>query len=133
MHISSRLPANSALLTDFAASRSTQRGKTRTLGVTVRIAKLITRWLAILSLSLLVTLPLVIGITALGTHIDVETYYEKYGRPPVGEDDLGVGFVGLSALVVYSVGSFVVIWPFALWGSHKIFRRRVGQQKAVQS
>jgi hypothetical protein len=88
-----------------------------------RPLKLIARWMAALLLSLLIALPAALAAATFGASLAEEEYYEGRERPPLGEDDLGFGLYGLAAIVVYGAGSFIVVWPFAFWGSYRLVRR----------
>lgn len=90
-----------------------------------RSLKLIARWSAALLLSLLIALPGAFAAATFGFSLAEQEYYEGRERPPLGEDDLGLGLVALGAIVLYGSGAFIVVWPFALWGSYRFVRRVV--------
>ncbi len=89
----------------------------------MRAATVLARWIAATLLSVLVTLPPALAVASFGVQLEENKYYAGRQRPPQGQDDLGLGFVGLSALIVYGGGSFIVLWPFALWGSYRLVRK----------
>ena len=88
-----------------------------------RAALLSVRWVIVAVLSLIMTFPFVLGVTLTGMHMEEQKYYAQYGKAPPGEKDLGLGFVGLGAFVFYSLASFAIAWPIALWGSYKLAKR----------
>jgi hypothetical protein len=87
--------------------------------------KLIARWSAALLLSLLITLPCAFAAAIFGASLTEQEYYAGRERPPLGEDDLGLGLAALGATMLYGAGAFVVVWPLALWGSYRFARRVV--------
>lgn len=87
-----------------------------------RVAKLVVRCTAAAVLSLLVTLPTSMGIASYAAHVLEERYYAGMERPPLGEDDLGIGFVGVAAIGLFGL-SVAVLWPLAFWGSYRLVRK----------
>lgn len=90
-----------------------------------RSLKLIARWSAALLLSLMIALPGAFAAAIFGASLAEQEYYAGRERPPLGEDDLGLGLVAAGAIFLYGAGAFIVVWPFALWGSYRFVRRVV--------
>jgi hypothetical protein len=90
-----------------------------------RSLKFIAHWSAALLLSLLIALPGAFAAATFGASLAEREYYAGRERPPLGEDDLGLGLVAVGAFFLYGTGAFIVVWPFALWGSYRFVRRVV--------
>ena len=86
----------------------------------VNICKWCGRWLAILLLSLLITLPL-IGLSIELTGAWIEIYFGLDNSSFEGNWALGAAVFGY--LIIAAAGSCVIIWPLALWVSRKLANR----------
>lgn len=89
-----------------------------------RLLAILTRWLVAAVASLLIALPTALTVAVLGAQHAEEKYYEGRERPPLGEDDLGLGMIGVAAIVGYGGGAFVVVWPLGTWLVNKWLRKR---------
>jgi hypothetical protein len=79
----------------------------------------IARWLLILLLSIAIMFPPVWAIANWGMEKAEAEHRAAQPKPPAAQ---GMGLRGLGALVAYTVGSFIVIWPLAVWGSYRLLR-----------
>ena len=82
---------------------------------------LLVRWTLIVSLSIAIMLPPIWAISAWAVE-RAEAQHRATRKPAPGQKDFGFGLRGLEALVFYTAGSFVVIWPVALWASWRLLR-----------
>lgn len=93
-----------------------------------RAALFVTRWSLILLLSVVVMFPPVFAIVSWGVESAEKAQHAGGAKPPAGQRGRGLGVAGLNALIAYTVGSFVVIWPLSLWASYRLLRG-VGQKR----
>ena len=80
------------------------------------------RWALIVLLSVVIMFPPVWAISTWG--VERAEAQHRAVRPKLapGQKDFGFGLRGLGALVAYTAGSFVVIWPLSLWASYRLLR-----------
>jgi hypothetical protein len=79
-----------------------------------RITFWIFGWLLTLFLSIAITLPFVAVAIELAP---------VPPPPPAGIKDLGYGFVAFPIVAMTAVGSFIIIWPLAVWLTRKLLNK----------
>ena len=89
---------------------------------------LIIRWLLIFVLSLVIMFPPIWAITTWGVERTEAEERAKRRKPLPGQKHLDFGLRGLDALVVYTAGSFIVIWPLSVWASYRLLRN-IGRRR----
>jgi len=89
---------------------------------------LIVRWSLIVTLSVVVMLPPMWAISSWAVQNAEEEHRATRPKPPAGAKDLEMGLRGLDALIAYTAGSFVVLWPLSLWACYRLLRG-IGQKR----
>jgi len=77
-----------------------------------RLARLLEYWILVLALSITITLPVVLLATALGSDRD---------------------FDGLTALLDYSLGAILLVWPLGFWVAFRLMHAAVSRKSHAAS
>ena len=89
---------------------------------------LIARWSLIVALSIVVVLPPIWAISSWAVQNAEEEHRATRPKPPTAAKDLEMGLRGLDALIAYTAGSFVILWPLSLWACYRLLRG-IGQKR----